>query len=134
MANLAFLLLAVEEVCRGGFSQQMIEEVYEPLRQDFACISEVAEIQVHLFKEFMTSDRLHPAHQVAAKKIKRFLKKIQRRHERTRKHEVDLKKLHKLHPEMIKFNAFLYTISSLIQEWRKMMDLASDIKKKKRKL
>jgi hypothetical protein len=132
MANLAFLLLAVEEVSRGGFSQQMIEEVYEPLRGDFAYISEVAEIQAHLFKGFMTSDRLHPAHRVAARKIKSFLKKIQKRHEKTRKHEVNLKNLHKLHPEMIKFNAFLYTISSLIQEWRKMMDLASDIKRKKK--
>lgn len=123
MSNLVFLLSAAEGALRGGFSTEMIKGVFEPLERDFKQISKIAEIQVRLFRGFMTTSELHPTYHIATKKIKLTLKKIQQRHRLTRQNEIDSKQLHKWHPEMMKFNAFLYTISALLHEWRKMMQV-----------
>ncbi len=129
MSNLVFLLSAAEGALHGGFSTEMVKGVFEPLEKDFQQISKIAEIQVHLFRGFMTTSALHPTYHIATKKIKATLKKIQKRHRMTRQNEIDSKQLHKWHPEMLKFNAFLYTISSLLHEWRKMMQVVEKVKK-----
>jgi len=125
MAHIAFLLVAVEEVSHGGFSNQIKKEVFENLRVGFDTIGEIIEVQAQLFKVFIKKHKLHPAQQLATKKVKRTLKKMQANHWKTRQNEVVYRKLHTLHPEMIKFNAFLFPVQLLVLEWSKMMELAS---------
>jgi len=125
MSHIAFLLVVVEEVSHGGFSDQLKSEVFEPLQAGFDTIGKVTELQAQLFKTFIKTGKFHPAHQLATKKIKKTLKKIQSIHLKTRNQVLVNKRLHTLQPEMIKFNAFLFTIQLLVVEWGKMIELAT---------
>jgi len=121
MSNIAFFCVVAEEASRG-FSQQMLDEVFSPLRSEFLKISKIADIHAKLFKSFMTTSELHPTHRIAVAKIKYRLNKIYKEHRKTREHLYNSKQLHQ-HPEMLRFNAFLFTAISLLEQWQKLMEL-----------
>ncbi len=122
MAYISFFLIAAREICNGGFSENILHELFEPLRSDLNDIGELAQIQAHLFRKFLKTNMLNPGHRRAARKMQKRLARVQRRHMQTSEFNYNNKKLHTLHPEMIKFNAYLFAVRALILRWEKLIN------------
>jgi len=128
MSNVAFLLVFAEDATSKGFSQETIDQIFSPLRAEFLKISKIAEIQASLFKGFLTTEELHPTYRIATRKIKMSINKIYKKHRKTREHLYNTHQLAHYIVEMMRFNAILFTVSSLLEEWQKMIEL---VEKKK---